>query len=258
MSRNFAAVGTRAACALLALMLTACAGMTPSGGRLDADGLSNAIVTDDVDYVRAAVNSRAVSVNQRIPAPGYLEGTPLITIAAKHASLNILRYLIAAGANVNARTPVNETPLMLAAFFFDESRDSGTRSYDRHEKAVRMLVEAGASLENEAYHYTPLAYAAYQGHDRIVHFLLERGARVDADARNDMTYINTPLMMAAIQGHRRTAHSLLRAGANPRVRIHAGHTAAELAVKYNHMHLFHLLKCAESTTPGEAFARGCQ
>ena len=65
-------------------------------------------------------------------------------------------------------------------------------------------------------------------------------------------------MMAAIQGHRRTAHSLLRAGANPRVRIHAGHTAAELAVKYNHMHLFHLLKCAESTTPGEAFARGCQ
>lgn len=258
MNRNFAAVWSWAAGMLLATLLAGCAGMAPVGGRLDVDGLNNAIVKDDVDYLRAAVSSRAVDINQRIPAPGYLEGTPLITIAAKHASLNTLRYLIAVGANVNARTPVNETPLMLAAFFFDEGRNSGMRSYDRHEKAVRMLVEAGASLENEAYHYTPLAYAAYQGHDRIVRFLIERGARVDADAHNDMTYINTPLMMAAIQGHRATAHSLLRAGANPRVRIHAGHTAAELAVKYNHTHLFQLLKCAESLTPGEAFARGCQ
>lgn len=258
MGRNLAAVWAWAACALLAFMLTGCAGMAPSGGRLDVDGLNNAIVTDDADYVRAAVKSRAVSINQSIPAPGYLEGTPLITIAAKYASLNTLRYLISAGANINARTPVNETPLMLAAFFYEEGGDSSARSYDRHEEAVRMLVEAGASLENEAYNYTPLAYAAYQGHDRIVRFLLARGARVDADAQNDMTYVNTPLMMAAIQGHRGTAQSLLRAGANPRVRIHHGHTAAELAVKYNNMHIFRLLKCAENATAGEAFASGCR
>jgi ankyrin repeat protein len=238
--------------------LTGCAGVALDGRQLDVEGLNNAIKSDNVEYFRAAVKSGAIDVNQQIPAPGYLEGTPVITVAAKFAALDILRYLIDAGANVNALTPVNETPVMLAAFFYEEGRDSGAHSNDRHEQAVRMLVAAGAYLENGEFDYTPLAYAAYQGHDRIVNFLLERGARVDADARDGRSYVNTPLMMAAIQGHRRTTDSLLRAGANPRVRGYHGQTAAELAVKYKHMNIFQLLKCAENVNPGEAFARGCR
>jgi ankyrin repeat protein len=243
---------------LLAFILTGCAGVALDGKRLDVEVLNNAIATDNLGYFRSAVQAGAIEINQRISAPGYLEGTPVITLAAKHAALDILRYLIDAGANVNALTPVNETPVMLAAFFYEEVRDSGVHSYDRHEKAVHMLVAAGAYLENGEFEYTPLAYAAYQGHDRIVHFLLERGARVDADARDGRSYVNTPLMMAAIQGHRKTTDSLLRAGANPRVRGYHGQTAAELAVKHKHMNIFQLLKCAENVMPGGAFARGCR
>jgi ankyrin repeat protein len=108
-----------------------------------------------------------------------------------------------------------------------------------------MLVEAGASLENMPYQYTPLAYAAYQGNERIVRYLIERGARVNADAQRGGTYINTPLMMAAMQGHEQIVRSLLRAGADADVRVYGGNTAAEFAAKYNHRSLAQLLQCAQ-------------
>jgi hypothetical protein len=229
---------------IVALVLSGCVGMGPTAGSgVDGDRFVAAIDTDDVRFIRSAVQSGLVTVNQRIGAPGYSDGAPLIALAARSGSLEILRYLISAGADVDARTSVDETPLMLAAYFYDGNQGGG-RS-DRFERAVRMLVEAGASLENVAYHYTPLAYAAYQGHERIVRYLIERGARVNADAQRGGTYINTPLMMAAMQGHEHIVRSLLRAGADPDVRVHGGNTAAEFAAKYNHRALVQLLQCAQ-------------
>ena len=90
----------------------------------------------------------ALNPNQRIPAAAYPDGAPLMAIAARTASLEVMRYLISAGADVNARTPVNETPLMLASFFFDTNEQMSGRAFERHEKAVRLLVAAGADLEN--------------------------------------------------------------------------------------------------------------
>ena len=235
----------------LSLLVAGCAQMP--GGTSDSSRIYNAIAIDDVAFIQDAVRSGRLGVNQQISAPGYLEGAPLILIAAKYAALNTLRLLISAGANVNAQAPTGETALMLASYFSGEDR-----SNERHERAVRMLVEAGAGLENSPGYYTALAYAAYQGHLRIVRFLLERGARVDADADNGTAYVNTPLMMAAMQGHRDTALWLLRAGANPRTRIHLGHTASELAMKNNHANVLQLLRCAERLAPGESFALRCE
>lgn len=226
-------------------------------GTSDSARLYNAITIDDVGTIQAAVQSGRLGVNQSIPTPGYREGTPLITVAARHAALKTLRYLIASGANLNARTPAGETALMMASYFRAEDGDRSVASNDQHEQAVRLLVESGASLENAAHSYTPLAYAAYQGNERIVLYLLERGARVNGDVEDGIAYINTPLMMAAIQGHQDTARRLLRAGANARIRVHLGHTAAELAQKNNHFHLVGALKCAESLAPGEKFVQRC-
>src|SRR5690606_35117370 len=118
-----------------------------------------------------------------------------------------------------------------------ETREATGQAFQRHEEAVKLLVSSGADLENLPYHYTPLAYAAYQGNERVVRYLIDRGARVNADARDGGTYVNTPLMMAAIQGHERIARSLLQAGADADVRVYGGHTAAEFAAKYNHKSL---------------------
>ena len=192
-----------------------------------------------------------------IPGVGY-GATPLITVAGRHASLNVLRYLIAAKADLNARTPDNDTALMLAAFFAHDDRERNMASHDRYDQAVRLLVEAGAELENYGNTYTPLAYAAYSGRDNAVRYLIEKGARVNADARGRVIGVNTPLMMASIQGHRGAARYLLRAGADPGVRVEGGMTAVEFAQKYKQTHLIQMLRCAENLRPGESFSQRCE
>jgi ankyrin repeat protein len=256
MSRNIGLSKVLAGCALAASILAGCGTMQPGSGplALDTVRMVNAIVMDDASYVRQAVESKVVGVNQLVPAPAYMEGTPLITVAARAGSLEVLRYLISAGADVNARTPAGETPMMLAAYFSDD----GAPSSQRHELAVRMLVAAGASVENETHNYSPLAYAAYQGRQQTVRFLLERGARVDTEVEEGVAYVNTPLMMAVMMGHMDTALLLLDAGADARIRIKDGPTARDLATKYRHERLAQLLACAEKLAPGEKFTGKCQ
>lgn len=239
-----------------ALALGGCAGM---GGDyrsgVDTETVINAIEQDDASALRAMVSRGTISVNQRLRAPGYSGGAPLIALAARAGSVEILRYLIAAGADINASTPVNETPLMLAAYFYGEG---GSGSADRHDAAVRLLVESGASLENVPNNYTPLAYAAYNNRQRALRYLIERGARLDADASGGMVYVNTPLMMAAMQGHRDVVRVLLLAGADPLVRVRNGHTAREFALKYRHSHVEPMLACAESLPSGLRYAQHCE
>ena len=244
----------RAVCGFAAvLMVAGRAGIGGShSGGVDVDDMLNAIAQDDVALVRSAV-ARGLNVNQSIQAPGYSSGAPIIALAARAASIQTLRFLISAGADVNARTPVNETPLMLAAYF----REEGESSAERHDQAVRILLDAGAHIENLSYNYTALAYAAYNDRQRAMRFLIERGARVDADAVNRIVYVNTPLMMATIQGHREAVRTLLRAGADPLVRVHGGYTAREFAVKYRHTHIEPLLACAEQLPPGVSFIERC-
>ena len=149
-----------------------------TGGAIDRGRLSQAVALDDVRTVRAQVEARAIGVNDPISGIGY-DATPMLTVTARHASLNVLRYLIAAKADLNVRTPDNDTAAMLAAFFGEEERERMTTSTERHDQALRILIEAGAPLENIADAYTPLAYVAYAGRENAVRYLLEKGARAD-------------------------------------------------------------------------------
>ena len=172
-----------AACTLIVFSLGGCAVLPSGTGPIAPEPLHDALVRDDLEFLAAAVNAGRVNVNQRIPAPVYAEGTPLITIAARAGSVRVVEFLIAARADINALTPAQETALMLAAYFRGlNEADMSAQYSERHERIVRVLVEAGANLENIPYNYTPLAYAAYQGHDRIIRYLLERGARVGIGA----------------------------------------------------------------------------
>jgi hypothetical protein len=241
------------AATLLAAVLAGCGTLGSGPTSLDPVRMVNAIDADDVGYVRGAVENRVVSVNQLVPASAYMEGTPLITIAARAGAVEVMRYLIAAGADVNARTPAGETSLMLAAYF---GMDDGAASR-RHEAVMQILVKAGASLESEWYSYTPLSYAAYKGSVRTVKFLIDLGARVDTDVDRGMSYVPTPLMMAAMMGHAECVETLLYAGADARIRVKDGLTARELALKYRHDRLARVLAGAEGLGPGNKAAGRC-
>lgn len=239
-----------------ALLVAGCA--TAPSGYVDRQRLSNAIAIDDVRYVRALLEARQITADDVVPGAGYT-ATPMITVAARHASINVLRQLLAAKADVNAHTPDRDTPLMLAALFGREEQEQNHGSYQRYDQAMRLLVEAGARLESaEPNAYTPLAYAAYAGRDDAVRYLLDKGARINAGAQGRMSYVNTPLMMAAIQGHRNTATLLLRAGADASVRVHEGMTALEFAQKNKQTQIETLLRCAQALQPGESFRQRCE
>jgi ankyrin repeat protein len=240
------------------------AGCMSTRGVLDTPRLSAAVAMDDARYVQRLLESGAITVNQTIPGMGY-PSTPMITVAARNASINVLRYLIAAKADLNARTPDRDTPLMLAAMFGKDEAALNSDSYARYDLAARLLVEAGASLENADANantnaYTPLSYAAYAGRDTAVRYLLEKGAKVNANANTQSrtSSVNTPLMMAAMQGHRNASLLLLRAGADATVRTPNGMSALQWAEKNKHTQLAQMLRCAESLQPGETFRLRCE
>ena len=142
------------------------------------------------------------------------------------SSPDVLRVLLAAGADPNAAARDGSTPLMMAAGL-------GYRSYQPHtprgrrsppvEEAVRVLVEAGADVNarNEA-DFTALHAATFRGLNEVVRYLVEQGADVDArDFRG-----RTPFRIAEgakqsfqFQAFPETAALLRELGANTRLGI---------------------------------------
>jgi len=87
--------------------------------------------------------------------------------AAKKGDAAAVKSLLAKGADVNAKTRYNQTPLMFAA-------EKG------HLEIVKALIEAGADVNVVDTFYkffTPLYGAASKGHVEVVKLLLEKGAR---------------------------------------------------------------------------------
>src|SRR5262249_22236619 len=76
--------------------------------------------------------------------------------------------LVAAGADVNARSDDGQTPLLIAA------------SYYGSKDVVKLLLDRGADpsikVTNSTGEMTPLAEAAYAGDADVIQLLLDRGA----------------------------------------------------------------------------------
>ena len=127
-------------------------------------------------------------------------------------SCDVLSCLIRNGADVNARTNDNSTPLMIA-------------SKKGHLNEVNFLVEHGANMGlQDKNGERALHYAV--GSCDILGCLIRNGANVNTCAHDN----STPLMKASLKGHMNAVILLVECGANMDQQDQNGDTALHYAV----------------------------
>jgi ankyrin repeat protein len=144
----------------------------------------------------ANINARLSTEEPRGPGQRYrvtLTGATPFLLAAKASDVDLMRLLLAHGADPNIETFDHQTALMAAAgIAWAANQDQAT---DRTVlEAVEMLVN---ELHADVNHVsdrkeTPMHAAAYRGANYLVEFLTKKGARLDAKDRNG----RTPAMVA--------------------------------------------------------------
>lgn len=220
-------------------------------------GLPQDVELDNAPAVRKAIESGEATPDSRISGAGYGEpGITILALAARAGSLRVVRLLVSLKADLNATTPVGETALMLASFVPDQTGETGLPPQAVQLEIVRMLVEAGASLENPG-RLTAVSYAAYAGQIDILRYLLDRKASPDGGATGEQSEYPTPLAMAIMQRKKEAARLLLERGANPRIKNPVGADALALARKMERSELVPMLECATALAPGQSFAAAC-
>jgi ankyrin repeat protein len=119
-------------------------------------------------------------------------GTTPLMRAARAGDHEVMRLLLAQGADPKLATKDGNTALMLAAGV--GYRDKNTRGSEADAlEAVKVAIAAGLDIHQaNAQGETPLHGAAFRGADTIVQFLVDRGADLNLVSRRGFT----PLDMA--------------------------------------------------------------
>jgi ankyrin repeat protein len=133
---------------------------------------------------------------EKAPVYGHVEAgsTPLL-VASERGHLDVVRALIAAGADVNANVVIGWKPLQVA-------------SADGNLGMVTALIAAGADVNADIDGDTPLQVASEQGHLGVVAALTAAGADVNAEDVNGAT----ALLWAYRRGHLDVVMALIAAG----------------------------------------------
>jgi excisionase family DNA binding protein len=137
-----------------------------------------------------------------------------------------LRSLIDAGADLNARSSDEWTPLMLATI-------------KGHIEMVEALLKNGAdSNARNRKGWTALMFAVSMSDADTTRILLTRGANINARDKEG----KTALMQAANENNRESVKVLLEEGADVNLEDHAGETALDIARRRGYDGVVELLR----------------
>ena len=170
----------------------------------------------NLDAVKKLVDAGA-DVNMRETERHNRGRTPLHYAAggkyynSKGAHLAVARFLIAHGADVNAKGDTGYTPLHVAAGLGQEDM-------------VKLLLDNGADINAMDVRGTPLQAAVLQGHEEVVALLIERKAK--------LTGAITVLGQAGAYKpqHTTIVRRLLDAGADPNEKDKYGHSPLDAVI----------------------------
>lgn len=158
-------------------------------------------------------------------------------LAALNWQLATVRALLAAGADVAARSCYQGTPLYLAAQGQTDPEFQRPGASDQQVAVLQALIAAGSEVDaRDQGGLAPLHAAARTGHAGAVTALLRAGADVEALSdpaappalhRPALYWAAAALHWAAARGHVECVRALLAGGANPAATAGAGLTAAD-------------------------------
>jgi len=123
----------------------------------------------------------------------HLAGATAFLLAAKAADVEVMRVLLAHGADPGIGTEERITPLMAAAgIAWASNQDRASES--QVLEAVRLLVEEQGANVNAVSDLgeTAMHAAAYRGANSVVQYLFDKGAALDVVAKDG----RTPLIVA--------------------------------------------------------------
>jgi ankyrin repeat protein len=170
--------------------------------------------SDDFYYAVAygnAAKARAL-LDEGADANAKRGGIPMLITASQRGYLDIVRALLAEGAEVDARWDTNGWTALMAA------------STHGDLDVVQVLLDKGADVNAKDAHGTTALWAAAQsGHREVVQGLLDKGA--DANAKADAYRGETALFTAAAADQREVVQVLLDNGADVNAKTTDGKTA---------------------------------
>ncbi len=171
-------------------------------------------------------------ISPRVAPRGYdgvsLKGATPIFFAAASGHVEVVRELMAAGADPFALTDGKISPLHLAAGVgAPNGRDWNIEEQKKLFETTKFLVELGADVNAVGEHkWTALHGAAYKGIDSVVQFLVEHGAKMEVFDEYGQTPLSIASSIITVGGkyaygnsprefHRTTRDLLLKLGAKP-------------------------------------------
>jgi len=180
-----------------------------AGCRNKSEDLMTASANGDVGRVQQLLRNGA-QVNQHTS-----NGKTAIHYAAQSKNVLVVQALIQAGADVNAKSEGNVTPLMLSV-------DMAFGQPDISLALINAGADVNAADENGD---TALIIAATESSVEVFQTLLDKGANVNARGQGGMTALHYVAMNAFSD----RARLLLAHGADVTIRTSAGQTPYEVA-----------------------------
>lgn len=172
-----------------------------------------ALAQDDVALFKLLKNrgvDMSLELNDNLDTPLHLA-----------SSVEMVQFLVEAGADVNAENSEGKTPLYYAV----------------ESEIVSILLCHGANVNDEDLHHnTALNRAIFGRSFHLIDLLLEAGAELNP--QNALP----PLHVACACGYVSIVEKLLSKGANPQLKSYQGKTAVDYAKEYSHEEIVELLE----------------